>query len=241
MIYSLLFLDAPFSTKAIIFVCYMLALAVGFTLHEFAHAHTAVKCGDITPKVYGRDTINPLAHIDVSGILCFIVLGFGWAKPVPINTLNFQNHYKRKTFLVSIIGVLTNLIIAIFFIGIFNLWFRYGGYFAWGNEFFYYLFVMFIQINLVLVVFNLLPVYPLDGFNAISSYMRYENKFVVFMRKYGTIILWGLLIAMFLIDYIWNFSIITYLCYYISYPINWVWSKIFGLEPILTMFLMWGV
>lgn len=238
MLYTLISYNIDFKTKAIYFVCYLLALIVGFTVHEYAHARTAVACGDPTPKLYGRCTLNPLAHIDVGGFLSFILLGFGWAKPVPINVLNFQSDYKRKTFLVSIMGVLFNIAIAFVFIVLGNLWLKLDAFNGWGFEFFIYFFPMFIQINLILFIFNLIPIYPLDGFNAISAYLRYENKFVLFMRKYGPMILWGMLIVLFVVEYIWDFSLMGTLVYYVGYPMNWLVSKIFGLPPYFTSILL---
>ena len=78
------------------------------------------------------------------------------------------------------------------------------------------------------MVFNLLPIYPLDGFNAIAAYLRYENKFVLFMKKYGTLILIGLLIVFDIIYAATDISVLNYLCYYVSYPFTAFWSWIMG-------------
>ena len=76
------------------YISIFLALLIVLPLHEFAHAFAAVKCGDMTPKINGRYTLNPMAHFDAVGLACFILAGFGWAKPVPVNPSNFR-HYKR--------------------------------------------------------------------------------------------------------------------------------------------------
>lgn len=227
MLFSLIYSDWSFQEKSIYFIAFLLCIVVALTLHEFAHAFAAVKSGDPTPKVFKRYSINPVRHIDLSGAICFLLLGFGWAKPVPVNTLNFKNHYKAKTFWVSISGVLTNLIVAFIFTGLWYLW-QYTGFFGgFAFQFFLYFFSLMIQINLILFVFNLLPIYPLDGFNAIASFMRYENKFITFMRKYGVIILWGFLIAIFLIESLTGFDLISWLTYWVGYPMDRLWRLIF--------------
>ena len=113
MLYSLLFEmnSLPFSVKLIQFFTFTLAVVIALTIHEYAHAFTACKLGDKTAKLYGRLSLNPMVHFDTFGLLCFLFLGFGWAKPVPINSFNFKN-IKRDTFLVSISGVVINLILA---------------------------------------------------------------------------------------------------------------------------------
>ena len=84
-----------------------IAVAVVLSLHEFAHAFVAYKCGDVTPKLNGRLTINPIAHFDLLGLLMFTFAGFGWAKPVPINPYNFR-HYKRGLGFTAVAGVVMN-------------------------------------------------------------------------------------------------------------------------------------
>ena len=96
------------------FIWYLYGLVVSFlavvivlTLHECAHALVAYKCGDPTPKWNRRLTLNPLRHFDPIGLFCFAVVGFGWAKPVPINPENFK-HYRRGLFLTSSAGIIVN-------------------------------------------------------------------------------------------------------------------------------------
>ncbi len=229
MLLELISQDYTFGDKVTIFFTFLVAMIVALTIHEFAHAMVATKCGDPTPKSFGRTTLNPMAHIEPFGFLSFLVLGFGWAKPVPINTFNFKK-YKRDTFLVSIAGVLSNLAIAFVFMPLVLLVFT--NITAFTNETIFkilvYITTYMVTINVILFVFNLLPIYPLDGFNAIASYLRYENKFVVFMKKYGTIILLGLLIVIDIILEVTNVSIFNYLCYYITWPLTQFWSWVFG-------------
>ena len=94
------------------FVIYFLYLSgtvlLALMLHEVAHGYVAYRCGDPTAKMLGRLTLNPLKHLDPLGTICMFVLGFGWAKPVPVNPRNFSN-YRRDDFLVSVAGIATNL------------------------------------------------------------------------------------------------------------------------------------
>lgn len=228
MLYYLLFTNMypTFESKVIAFFTFSFASIFALTLHEFAHSFTAYKLGDSTPKVYGRLTLNPLAHFDYIGLICFLFFGFGWAKPVPINPFNFKK-VKRDTFLVSISGILTNLISAFVFYPIFLLTIYFG---IWGfgfvgtlQEILMSLFSYLFQVNIVFMVFNLLPIYPLDGFNAIASFLPYENKFVAFMHKYGNLFL------MIMIVVFARTNVFDYLVSYIGYPIQAFWLMIFGI------------
>jgi len=180
---------------AILFA-YFFAIVIAFSSHEFAHAFTAYKLGDPTAKAMGRVTLNPFKHLDLYGMLGFLLVGFGWAKPVQINPMNFKK-YRRDTFLVSISGVLTNLLLAFIFTGIYMFFFLkfanvgpdaplYNNYLLYMIHYFL---VFSIALNISLFCFNLIPIYPLDGFNAINSLFRLSPRFVNFMYKYGNIIL----------------------------------------------------
>ena len=95
--------------RLINYIAVFLALLIVLPFHEFAHGYTAVKCGDYTPKLYKRYTLNPMAHFDPMGLACFVFAGFGWAKPMTVNSSNFRN-YRKGVFLVSIAGVTVNFI-----------------------------------------------------------------------------------------------------------------------------------
>ena len=167
---------------------YLFALILAFVMHEFAHAFTAYKLGDPTPKAMGRLTLNPLKHLDPFGMVAFLLVGFGWAKPVEINPMNLKK-YRRDMFLVSIAGVFTNIVLAFIFSALFLLFIKFG---SLSNSFLYFIYY-FLQyslvINISLFIFNLLPIYPLDGFNVLKSVFRLNNKFLSFMYKYGSIIM----------------------------------------------------
>ena len=241
MLLELIYNDWPFETKIIIFFTFLVAMIIGLAFHEVSHAFCAYKCGDLTPKVAGRLTFNPLAHIDKFGFFSFLVLGFGWAKPVPINPFNFKK-FKRDTFLVSVSGVLTNLAIAFVMMPFVGLVAMYGFELNFTlYQILFYLFSFIVQVNIVLMVFNLLPIYPLDGFNAIAAYLRYENKFVQFMKKYGSLILIGLLIVFDIVYAATDISILNYLCYYVSYPFTAFWSWVMGMPINSIGMLVLGV
>lgn len=143
-------------------VYYAPLLIISITVHEYAHAKTAQKLGDPTAAMDGRVSLNPLRHLDPLGSLCMLFFGFGWGKPVPVAVLNFKNP-KRGSALVALAGPVSNLIMAC-------IWGLLFGALApiLSRGYFYELFVIAIQLNCVLCVFNLLPISPLDGSRILS-------------------------------------------------------------------------
>lgn len=149
----------------------VITLLVAFTVHEFAHAYVAYKFGDDTAKRQGRLTLNPIAHLDPFGTILIFLAGFGWARPVPVNRF----HFKRPRFagiLVSVAGPLSNLIVAALALLIYIIFIRVGVFaaipvaFGEGFETF---FKLFVRLNIVLFIFNLLPFPPLDGYRIIED------------------------------------------------------------------------
>ena len=223
MLYRLIYYysSMPFENKIIMFLTFTFAVIVALTIHEFSHAFMASRLGDDTARLNGRMTLNPMAHFDPMGLASFILFGFGWAKPVPINPYNFKK-IKRDTFLVSIAGVASNFILFFVFYPLSVLVFRaYLSSESILGLIFSYLFIYIYQVNLVLMVFNLLPIYPLDGFNALASQLRYDNKYVTFMQRYGVFVL----IAVALIFSFTN--AFEYLVDYVSYPVKLFWGLFF--------------
>lgn len=148
-------------------------IVLGLALHEFAHAYSAYKLGDDTPRLQGRVTINPIAHMDPIGLICIIFIGFGWGKPVMINPMNFR-YRRRDEIIVSLAGVATNFVLAIVLTIVYAIFIRTTGMFVMttmGHTI--QLMILYaIRINLVLMVFNLLPIPPLDGFSVLSELLR---------------------------------------------------------------------
>lgn len=142
---------------------------IAFTVHEFAHAYVAYKFGDPTAKNQGRLTLNPMQHLDPIGTILIFIAGFGWARPVPVNRFFFKNP-RLAGISVSIAGPISNLIMAS--LG-FLIWYAMvgmgvaAGLPAFVPEFFN----VFIHLNLVLFIFNLIPLPPLDGYRIVEDLM----------------------------------------------------------------------
>ncbi len=171
------------------------ALAVIFLtqpVHEFAHAWTAVKLGDPTPRYQGRLSVNPFAHIDYFGAACILLLGFGWAKPVQVNMNNFRNP-KRDMAITAAAGPLSNLIAALVMLVITNLLnlVLLNTSLSWAvyvTVFFYYI----ADINVSLAVFNLIPIPPLDGSRLLFAVL--PNRQYYKLMRYERYIFYGLLV-----------------------------------------------
>jgi len=142
-----------------------ITLMIAFTFHEFAHAFVAYKFGDMTAQKQGRLTLNPLKHLDPIGTILIFIAGFGWARPVPVNRFFFKKP-RLAGILVSVAGPLSNLVLAALgFVIAFGLN-RFG---AAPPESFYDFLEIFIRLNIVLFIFNLLPFPPLDGYRIIED------------------------------------------------------------------------
>jgi len=182
----------------------IIVLLTAFSIHEFAHAWTANYFGDSTPRVNGRLTLNPLAHLDPMGSLMLVVAGFGWAKPVPVNPYTLRQRAPSALMWVALAGPLSNLLMAViasipFQLNLISLDQLYISLstqsssilptlpgFLWD----------FISINLVLMLFNLIPLPPLDGDKIIDFFIpsRWRDSLAK-IRPYGPMIL----IALFLV------------------------------------------
>lgn len=136
------------------------ALLAAVTVHEYAHAYVADRLGDPTPRAAGRLTLNPLAHLDLVGTVLILLVGFGWAKPVPITPTNFRN-WRRDTVIVAAAGPLANVTL-LFALGI---PFKLGLMHAYALEAgaISAVLLTMMRINAMLAVFNLIPIPPLDG------------------------------------------------------------------------------
>lgn len=177
-----------------LFLLILIAIVISLSFHEFGHAYVAKLFGDRTAEMAGRLTINPMAHIDPMGLLMVVMVGFGYAKPVPTNPRNFTS--PRADLLVSAAGPGMNLLLAIVTINVYVLGLRLGwtGLAEPGPQFF---FVFLAQINLLLMVFNLIPLGALDGHYILPHFlprgmgMQYRQL----NARYGNMILFGLIIV----------------------------------------------
>ncbi|WP_423410827.1 site-2 protease family protein [Heyndrickxia sp. MSNUG] len=140
---------------------------IAFTVHEFAHAWVAYKFGDTTAQKQGRLTLNPIQHLDPLGTILIFIAGFGWARPVPVNRFMFKNP-RLAGVLVSVAGPISNLLLVFL---AFAIWYIYSalGLAAGVPQFFLDFLNIFIGLNAMLFVFNLLPFPPLDGYRIIED------------------------------------------------------------------------
>lgn len=159
-------------------------------VHEFAHGWAAVKLGDNTPRWQGRLTINPFAHIDYIGALCILLFGFGWAKPVQVNQNNFRNP-KRDMALTALAGPLSNIIVALIAMLLFNACLNLLGFVGVWVQYVAWFFFYIASINVSLAVFNLIPIPPLDGSRLLSALLPYKYYYV--LMRYERYIFFGLL------------------------------------------------
>ncbi|NCS97110.1 MAG: site-2 protease family protein [Candidatus Pacebacteria bacterium] len=185
MLLTLLF-ESP-----LLFVLAAGGLIIALTIHEFAHAFIADKLGDPTPTYQGRVTLNPLAHLDPLGTLAILVVGFGWGKPVQFDPFNLKDP-KRDTALIALAGPASNILLAIALAVVYHL--------LPGTTFFLGIVAPVLQyiisINVMLAIFNLVPVYPLDGSKIFQALLPAENALAYeqFMQRYGSIVLLMLIV-----------------------------------------------
>ena len=168
-------------------------IIIGLSFHEFGHAVVAYKLGDNTPKLQGRVTLNPLAHIDWMGLAALFFCGFGWGQPVQINPYNFR-HRRRDELLVALAGVVMNALLAIAFAVIAKIVLTAAGAEWVVNNTIgmgvWQIIIYAIQINLVLMIFNLIPCPPLDGFNIIANVFGFGGTQTYWnIYRYGSWIL----------------------------------------------------
>ncbi len=158
-------LDA--GSKLLFLIIAGLAFAAALTIHEFAHAHASDHLGDPTPRLLGRLTLNPLAHLDPIGTLMILFASFGWAKPVPFDPFNLRNP-RRDSALISLAGPVANISLAILSSIILRLIpsVSFGALSPIGM-----LLSMIIILNVNLAIFNLIPIYPFDGFHVVQGFL----------------------------------------------------------------------
>jgi Zn-dependent protease len=168
-------------SNPIAFIIIAVGLVVAITIHEFAHAWVADKLGDPTPRYQDRVTLDPRAHLDPIGTLAILVAGFGWGKPVPFDPYNLENP-QRDAALIALAGPASNMLLAIAL----ALLVHSGilGFLALPAAF-------IIQINVMLAIFNMVPVHPLDGSKILMAFLPGDTayEYEQFMRRYGMFVL----------------------------------------------------
>ncbi len=176
-----------------LFFAIIAALIMSLSFHEFGHAFAAKRFGDDTAERQGRLTINPIAHIDPMGLLMVILIGFGYAKPVPTDPRNYNSFWAQLV--VAAAGPLANLIIAI----VAYNFFLYGVQAGWpifSDPGVRDVFTIVVIVNLVLMVFNLIPLGPLDGHYILPYFLprALAAKYWVLNERYGTFLFFGLIL-----------------------------------------------
>ena len=177
----------------------LISLIIGFivaiSVHEACHALAATWLGDPTPKSQGRLTLNPLRHLDFMGTLLLVVAGFGWGKPVIVNPLNLRFGIRRGTAIVSAAGPASNLALAALLGPVFAQVAGESSGILPNSQFLAYVLIGTITINILLAVFNLIPIPPLDGFGVLYGVVPPETAEALEpLRRYGPLILFGVVI-----------------------------------------------
>lgn len=161
-------------------------IIIAMVIHEWAHARIAYALGDYTPKLDGRLTLNPAAHVDIFGLLMLFIVHFGWAKPVRINANNFKNP-RRDDILVSLAGPMANLLMSFLTLMVWILLLKFGLPMSEGAA---EVLQMIMIININFAIFNMLPIPPLDGSHILRNLLPYElARNFVYLERYSFIIL----------------------------------------------------
>lgn len=170
-------------SNPLVFIIYLIALLVAIAIHEFSHALAADYLGDPTPRLQGRLKLNPLVHIDNMGMLFLLLFGFGWGKPVEFDPYNLK-HPRRDAAVISIAGPLSNLILASLLSVLLRLFIYFDlDYLTTIGMF---IFIPVIRLSIILGVFNILPIHPLDGFKIVGGILSEKNAREWYgLQRYG--------------------------------------------------------
>jgi Zn-dependent protease len=175
-----------------LFVAFLIAVVVGITFHEFSHAAVASLQGDQTARSQGRLTLNPISHLDPLGSIALILAGFGWGRPVPVTPTRLRNG-RFGAVMVSLAGPASNFVVALIAAFAFRIAYPTSGI-TFDVDFSLILLAELVRINVMLGVFNLLPIPPLDGSTLLSIALPPSRQNIVaFLNQYGIFLVLGLL------------------------------------------------
>jgi Zn-dependent protease len=175
------------------FVAFLIAVIVGITFHEFSHAAVASLQGDQTARSQGRLTLNPISHLDPLGSIALVLAGIGWGRPVPVNPSNLRNR-RFGGIMVGLAGPASNFVVALAGVVAFRLAYPFADT-TFDVPFSLRLLYMLVTVNVILGVFNLLPIPPLDGSSLLSIVLPPSRQGILnFLDQYGIFLLLGLLI-----------------------------------------------
>ena len=211
MIFSYLQSGADIKTIVTMLLLTLPIVLLALCLHETAHGYVAYKLGDPTARSLGRLTLNPLKHLDPIGFLCMLGFGFGWAKPVPINTRYFKNP-KRDMAICGLAGPVSNLLLSLVFAGLLRIFYETVSATPFASEqslyvasLIYTFLTLGIRLNIGLAVFNLLPIPPLDGSRLLTAVLpwRISSKLIQYEQIIAIVLMVGLWIGV--LDPVLNF------------------------------------
>ncbi|MBQ9806568.1 MAG: site-2 protease family protein [Clostridia bacterium] len=223
-------------------------IILALTIHETAHGYAAWKCGDPTAYNLGRLSLNPIKHLDLIGTLCMLLVGFGWAKPVPINTRYFRNP-KRDMAITAAAGPLSNLLLGAFFavlFGILEAFYIEQNYLCFlqaeGSSellcnIFYWaatLCMIGALVNFTFAFFNLIPIPPFDGSRIFFAFLPTKAYFAI--MRYERQIMYGLLIALMACSIFFDFSPTAWLAEQLTDLISHPFRNIFLKQVLLPEF-----
>lgn len=175
------------------------AIVVALVSHEVSHGIVALMNGDDTARRAGRLSLNPLVHFDPVGLLLMLAVGFGFARPVPVNPQNYQNRRLGEV-TVSIAGITANLLGAFFSAAFYLLCYKWFAVTEMDSAAYYlslfltYLFLFLMSVNISFALFNILPLYPLDGYRFIAAFTSESNGFMTFLRRNSMYIMLGIIV-----------------------------------------------
>lgn len=195
---------------------------MALTVHEFSHALAATMLGDPTAKQLGRLSLNPFAHIDWFGLVALVLVSFGWGKPVPFNPYKLKNQ-KWGPLLIGIVGPISNLLLLSVSAILLKILMPLLG---WQNLLVVFLSMCFL-INSALMLFNLIPLPPLDGSKVVLALLHNQKWYRLreSIERYGSMVLFGLI----LVDIVLGIGIISSI---LKYPFAWI-ANLFGLNGIV--------